>query len=68
LEFGGLEEGFGVFVVLGVTELGGVVLLGVPFFDVEVLGDFFFAAADFGFGGLLGFLDPLEDFDVTAGV
>ena len=65
LEFGGLEEGFGVFVVLGVTELGGVMKLGVPFFGVEVLGDFFFAATDFGFGGLFGFFDPLEDFDVT---
>ena len=65
LEFGGLEEGFGIFVVLGVTELGGVVQLGVPFFGVEVLGDFFFAATDLGFGGLFGFFDPLEDFDVA---
>lgn len=65
LELGGLEEGFGVFVILGVTELGGVVQAGVPFFDVVVFGDFFFAATDFGFGGLFGFLDPLEDFDVA---
>ena len=65
LEFGGLEEGFGVFMVLGMTELGGVVQAGVPFFDVVVFGDFFFAATDFGFGGLFGFLDPLEDLDVA---